>query len=172
MNALADDEANTRFFLGDAAMIVIGSWLMADAVTDAEGLDFDYFNTPAFDGGKGDQQSVLGISTGFMVNAKSEHIDETLDFLALVSDSAGTKLWAEAGLAPMTLDPFAGVDVDPRTASLADMLTTSPMVVRPADSGYDIEVAAAFYDAVASVIGGGQVQEALDTAESRVAEIR
>lgn len=170
VNALADDEANTQFFLGKAAMIVIGSWLMADAATDAEGLDFDYFNTPELDGA-GDQQSVLGISTGFMVNAKSEHIDETMDFLALVASAEGTKMWAEAGLAPMTVDPFAGVDADPRTVSLATLMSTASTVVAPADSGYDIEVAAAFYDAVATVIGGGNVQDALDTAKQRVDEI-
>lgn len=172
VNALADDEANTQFFLGKAAMIPIGSWLMADAATDGEGLDFDYFNTPPIDGGAGDQESVLGISTGFIVNEKSEHIDETLEFLALVASPEGTKLWAEAGLAPMALDPFAGVEVDSRTESLAELLSTSSMVVRPADSGYDIEVAAAFYDAVATVIGGGDVQDAADTAEKRVDEIR
>lgn len=172
VNALPDDEANTQFFLGKAAMIVIGSWLMADAVTDADGLDFDYFNVPAFKGGAGDQNSVLGISTGFMVNAKSKHIQETLDFLALVSSAEGTKLWAESGLTPMTVDPFAGVDADPRTVSLATMLSSADALVAPADSGYDIEVAAAFYDAAAAVIGGGSVQEALDTAEQRVAELR
>jgi raffinose/stachyose/melibiose transport system substrate-binding protein len=171
VNALPDDEANTQFFLGRAAMIVIGSWLMADAETDADGLDFDYFNTPAFEGA-GDQTSVLGISTGFMVNAKSEHIAETMDFLALVASAEGTKLWAQAGLAPMTVDPFAGVDADPRTVSLATLMSTASTVVAPSDSGYDIGVAAAFYDAVASVIGGGDVQEALDTAEKRVAELR
>jgi len=171
VNALADDEANTQFFLGKAAMIVIGSWLMADAETDGDGLDFDYFNTPALDG-VGDQESVLGISTGFMVNEKSEHIQETIDFLALVASAEGTKLWAEAGLAPMTVDPFAGVDADERTVSLATLMSTAPTVVAPADSGYDIEVAAAFYDAVANVIGGGDVQDALDTAEKRVEEIR
>ncbi len=171
VNALPDDEANTQFFLGRAAMIVIGSWLMADAATDAEGLDFDYFNTPALDGA-GDQASVLGISTGFMVNAKSEHIAETMDFLALVASAEGTKLWAEAGLAPMTIDPFAGVDADERTVSLATLMSTAPTVVAPSDSGYDIEVAAAFYDAVANIIGGGNVQDALDTAQKRIDEIR
>jgi len=168
VNALADDEANTQFFLGKAAMIVIGSWLMADAETDADGMDFDYFNTPAIDGGVGDQASVLGISTGFIVNAKSENIDETLDFLALVASPEGTKMWAEAGLAPMSIDPFAGVDADERTVSLADLMSTAQTVVAPADSGYDIEVAAAFYDAVATVIGGGDPKEALDTAADRV----
>ena len=171
VNALADDEANTQFFLGKAAMIVIGSWLMADAETDGDGLDFDYFNTPELEGA-GDQSSVLGISTGFMVNAKSEHIEETMDFLALVASAEGTKMWADAGLAPMTVDPFEGVDADERTVSLATLMSTASTVVAPADSGYDIEVAAAFYDAVANVIGGGDVQEALDTAEKRVEELR
>lgn len=171
VNALPDDEANTQFFLGKAAMITIGSWLMADAVTDAEGLDFDYFNTPALEGA-GDQTSVLGISTGFMVNAKSEHIQETMDFLALVASEEGTKLWAEAGLSPMTVNPFDGVDADPRTVSLATMMSTASTVVAPSDSGYDIEVAAAFYDAVATIIGGGDVQDALDTAQKRIEEIQ
>ena len=171
VNALPDDEANTQFFLGKAAMITIGSWLMADAVTDAEGLDFDYFNTPALEGA-GDQTSVLGISTGFMVNAKSEHIQETIDFLALVSSEEGTKKWAQVGLSPMTIDPFKGVDADPRTVSLATMMSTASTVVAPSDSGYDIEVAAAFYDAVSTIIGGGNVQEALDVAQKRIDEIQ
>jgi raffinose/stachyose/melibiose transport system substrate-binding protein len=169
VNALADDEANTQFFLEKAATIQIGSWLMADAATDAEGLDFDYFNLPAIPSGKGDQSSVLGISTGFMVNAKSQHIDETIDLLAMMVDEEGTKAWAEAGLAPMTIDPFAGVDADPRTVSLAEMLSSASTLVTPADSGHDIEVAAAFYDAAAAVIGGTSTpQEALDTAQSRL----
>lgn len=169
INALADDEANTQFFLQRAATIQIGSWLLADASTDAEGLDFDYFNLPPIDGGAGDQASVLGISTGFMVNAKSEHIDETIELLAMMVDEAGTKGWAEAGLAPMTIDPFEGVDADPRTVHLAEMLSTASTLVAPADSGHDIEIAAAFYDAAASVIGGTMTpQEALDTAQKRM----
>ena len=169
VSALADDEAMTQFFLGKAGTIQIGSWLMADAATDAEGLDFGYFNLPAIEDGAGDQQSVLGISTGFVVNAKSEHIDETMDFLALVASAEGTKLWAEAGLAPMATDPFAGVDADERTVSLASLLSGAPVVVAPADSGHDIEIAAAFYDAAASVISGSSSpSEALKTAQSRI----
>ena len=169
INALADDEATTQFFLEKASTIQIGSWLMADAATDAEGLDFDYFNLPAIDGGAGDQASVLGISTGFMVNANSDYQEETLEFLALMIEPEGTQLWAEVGLAPMTLDAFAGVEADARTVSLAELLSNAPVVVAPADSGHDIEIAAAFYDAAASIIGGTATpQEALDTAQSRI----
>ena len=169
INALADDEAMTQFFLQKAVTHQIGSWLMADAGENAGDLNFDYFNLPAFEDGVGDQESVLGISTGFMVNEKSKVQDETLEFLALLADEEGTKMWAEAGLAPMTVDPFKGVDADPRTVALAEMMGTASALVAPADSGHDIEIAAAFYDAAASVIGGTATpQEAADTAQSRI----
>jgi len=169
INALADDEAMTQFFLQRAATHQIGSWLMADAVENADGLNFDYFNLPAFTDGKGQQNSVLGVSTGFMVNAKSEHIDETLEFLALVSSVEGTKLWAEAGLVPLTVDPFEGVDADPRTVALATLLTEADALVVPADNYADLEIAELFYGAAASVIGGtASPQEALDTAQARI----
>ena len=169
INALADDEAMTQFFLQKAVTHQIGSWLMADAAENAGDLNFDYFNLPAFSDGAGDQGSVLGISTGFMVNEKSAHQEETLEFLAMLADEDGTKMWAEAGLAPMTIDPFKGVDADPRTVALAEMMGTASALVAPADSGHDIEIAAAFYDAAASVIGGTATpKEAADTAQSRI----
>ncbi|GMA92306.1 ABC transporter substrate-binding protein [Homoserinibacter gongjuensis] len=169
INALADDEAMTQFFLQRAATHQIGSWLMADAVENADGLNFSYFNLPAFEDGKGAQDSVLGVSTGFMVNAKSDHIDETLEFLALVASSEGTKMWAESGLVPLANDPFEGVDADERTVALAELLTNAGELVVPADNYADLEIAELFYGAAASVIGGtASPQEALDTAQARI----
>lgn len=169
INALADDEAMTQFFLQRAATHQIGSWLMADAVENADGLNFSYFNLPAFEDGKGAQDSVLGVSTGFMVNAKSDHIDEALEFLALVASSEGTKMWAESGLVPLANDPFDGVDADERTVALAELLTNAGELVVPADNYADLEIAELFYGAAASVIGGtASPQEALDTAQARI----
>lgn len=169
INALADDEAMTQFFLQRAVTHQIGSWLMADAVENADGLNFDYFNLPAFTDGKGVQDSVLGVSTGFMVNAKSAHIEETLEFLALVASAEGTKLWAESGLVPLANDAFTGVDADPRTVALGEMLANAGDLVVPADNYADLEIAGLFYGAAASVIGGTATpQEALDTAQARI----
>jgi raffinose/stachyose/melibiose transport system substrate-binding protein len=169
INALADDEAMTQFFLQRAVTHQIGSWLMADAIENADDLNFDYFNLPAFTDGKGVQDSVLGVSTGFMVNAKSAHIDETLEFLALVASAEGTKLWAESGLVPLANDAFTGVDADPRTIALGEMLSDAGDLVVPADNYADLEIAGLFYGAAASVIGGtATAQEALDTAQARI----
>lgn len=169
INALADDEAMTQFFLKRAVTHQIGSWLMADAAENAEDLNFSYFNLPAFPEGKGAQDSVLGVSTGFMVNAKSAHIQETIEFLALIASPEGTKLWAEAGLAPLANDAFVGVDADPRTVALAEMLTEADALVVPGDNYADLFIAEQLYGAAAAVIGGTSTpQEAADTAQSRI----
>lgn len=169
VNALADDEAMTQFFLQRGVTHQIGSWLMADAVENADGLDFSFFNMPEFTDGTGPQDTVLGVSTGFMVNAKSKHVQETIDFLALVASEEGTKMWAENGLIPLAENAFDGVDADPRTVELGELLSNAGDLVLPADNYKDLEIANEFYGAAASVIGGtATAQEALDKAQNRI----
>lgn len=167
VNALPDDQATTQFLLGKAAMIGIGSWLVSDQATQAPNLQIGYFNMPELPG-SGDQKSVLGVSTGFVVNANSEHISAGTDWLALMSAPEASKLFAEAGLTPMTVDPFNGVKADPNTVSLATLLSSAPTLVTPADN-IDVKRADEFYGAAAAVIGGlKSPQEALDAAQARV----
>lgn len=170
VNALPDDQATTQFLGGDAAMIGIGSWLVSDQVSQAPNLKLDYFNMPEIPG-SGDQESVLGVSTGFMVNAKSEHISGGTDFLALMASPEFTQQFAEAGLSPLTVDPFKGVKADPNTVSLATLLGSAPVTVTPADN-LDVKRADEFYNAAAAVIGGlKSPQDALDAAQDRVANL-
>jgi raffinose/stachyose/melibiose transport system substrate-binding protein len=170
VNALPDDQATTQFLLGKSAMIGIGSWLVSDQLTQAPTLQLGYFNMPTFPGA-GDPKSVLGVSTGFVVNAKSEHVDAATDFLAMLVAPEASKRFAEEGLTPMTIDPFAGVEADPNTVALATLLSTAPVKVTPADN-LDVQRAAEFYGAAAAVIGGLKTpQEALDAAQKRVEQM-
>ena len=62
----------------------IGSWLVTWAVEEAPELEFDFVNLPAMpEGSAGDQGSVIGVETGYMVNANSPNIDLAVEFLAL-----------------------------------------------------------------------------------------
>ena len=170
VNALPDDQANTQFLLGKSAMMGIGSWLVSDQVTQAPDLELGFFNMPTFPGA-GDPKSVLGVSTGFAVNAKSPHIDAAIDFLAEVVAPEASKRFAEEGLTPMTIDPFAGVQADPNTVALATLLSTAPVKVTPGDN-LDVQRADEFYGAAAAVIGGLKTpQEALDAAQKRVEQL-
>lgn len=168
--ALPDDQANTQFLLGKSAMLAIGSWLVSDQVTQAPNLELGFFNMPTFPGA-GDPKSVLGVSTGFVVNAHSEHVDAAAEFLAMVASAEGSAMFAKEGLTPMTIDPFTGVETDPNTVALAALLSAAPVKVTPADN-YDIQRADEFYGAAAAVIAGLKTpQEALDAAQKRVEQL-
>jgi raffinose/stachyose/melibiose transport system substrate-binding protein len=170
VNALPDDQATAQFLAGKSAMIGIGSWLVSDQISQAPDLELGYFNMPTFDGA-GDPQSVLGVSTGFVVNAHSEHVDAATDFLAMLVAPEATKRFAEEGLTPMTIDPFAGVEADPNTVAMATLLSSAPVKVTPGDN-LDVQRAAEFYGAAAAVIGGLKTpQEALDAAQKRVEQL-
>ena len=94
------------------------------------------------------------------------HLSAGTDFLALMSLAEATQQFAEAGLTPLTVDPFKGVKADPNTVSLATLLSSAPVTVTPADN-LDVKRADEFYGAAAAVIGGlKSPQEALDAAQA------
>ncbi|GAA3881335.1 extracellular solute-binding protein [Leifsonia kafniensis] len=152
-NAVDDNEGAQLFFQGKAAMHPIGSWLVSWAIDEAPDLNFDYVNWPAMPG-VGNQDSVIGVVTGYVVNAKSTKQDAAAEFLALLNSDTYVAQFIEAELTPMTLSAAGGEGIDSRTASLSELLATAPAIVLPPDNGYDLEMANAFYSALAEVMGG------------------
>ncbi|MBH0110149.1 extracellular solute-binding protein [Salinibacterium sp. NG22] len=153
VNAVDDNEGAQLFFQGKAAMHAIGSWLVSWAIDEAPDLNFDYVNLPAMPG-EGNQESVIGVVTGYVVNAKSTKQDEAAEFLALLNNDENVQQFIGAELTPMTLSAASGEDIDSRTASLTALLETAPAIVLPPDNGYDLETANALYAALAEVLGG------------------
>jgi len=153
-NAIDDNEGAQLFFQGKAAMHPIGSWLVSWAIDEAPKLDFDYVNLPAMPGGKGNQDSVIGVATGYVVNAKSPKQQEALDFMALLNNEANVKALLDAEVTPLAKSASAGEDVDSRSAALTNLLNTAPVIVLPPDTGYKIETADALYAGIAAVLGG------------------
>ncbi len=154
VNAVDDTEGAQLFFQGNAAMHAIGSWLVSWAIDEAPDLDFDYFNLPAISDGAGDQGSAIGVATGFVVNAKSTNIDLATEFLALLNSEDNVRQLMEAEIAPLAKSASEGVEVDSRSARLMALLEDAPEIVLPPDTGYDLEMADAFYTAMAEVLGG------------------
>jgi raffinose/stachyose/melibiose transport system substrate-binding protein len=153
-NAIDDNEGAQLFFGGKAAMHAIGSWLVSWAIDEAPDLDFDYVNIPSMPDGKGNQGSVIGVATGYIVNAKSPKQTEALEFMALLNSDANVKAFIEAEVTPLAKSASAGQDIDARTTSLNALLNNAPATVLPPDTGYDIKMADALYAAIAAVLGG------------------
>ena len=171
-NAVDDNAGAQLFFQGQAAMHPIGSWLVSWAIDEAPDLDFDFVNLPAMpEGSAGDQNSVMGVETGFMVNANSENIDLATEFLALMNSPENAQAFIDdAELSPLA--PAAGAsDVDARSTRLNELLSGASTVVLPPDTGYDVPTALELYAAEAAVLGGQQSPaDALAALDERISQ--
>jgi raffinose/stachyose/melibiose transport system substrate-binding protein len=156
VNSIDDNEGAQLFFQGKAAMHPIGSWLVSWAIDEAPDLDFDYVNLPAMPDAAGNQESVIGVATGFVINAKSAKIDKAAEFMALLNSDENVQKLIEAEVTPLTKSASAGQDIDSRSANLTTLLNEAPAIVLPPDTGYDLEMADALYSAEAAVLGGQQ----------------
>lgn len=169
-NTIADQEGYTLFFKGGAAMLPIGSWLVGIAAEQAPKKNIDWFNLPQVTGGAGNQDSVLGVTTGYIINAKTKKLDMTIKFFEAFFSDEITKQWVAEGSAPLTKSATSGTP-NPLTASLQKFLATAPKLVAPPDTGYNLKVADALNVATSEVMGGAKSpQEALDAAEAKLAQ--
>jgi raffinose/stachyose/melibiose transport system substrate-binding protein len=159
-NAIDDNEGAQLFFQGKAAMHPIGSWLVSWAIDQAPDLDFDYVNLPSVSGGAGNQSSVIGVATGYVVNAKTAKMTEATNFMALLNSKDNVAALLKAEVTPLAKSATAGETIDSRTTRLSALLNEAPAIVLPPDTGYDLKMADALYGAIASVLGGQQTPKA------------
>ncbi len=153
VNAIDDNSGAQLFFQEQAAMHPIGGWLVSWAIDENPDLDFDFVNLPAMpEGSAGNQDSVIGVETGFMINANSPNIDLATEFMALVNSPENAQKFIEADITPLTASATSG-DTDSRSARLQALLNTAPAVVLPPDTGYDLKMANGLYEAEAAVLG-------------------
>lgn len=170
INAINDTMGAQLFFQQKAAMHPIGSWLVSWAIDEAPDLNFDYFILPEMEG-EGNQQSVMGVVTGHIINAQSSDEKQQLaaEFLALLYSDEYVEKWLGAELTPLTKSAQNVEDQDARITAMTTLLETAPALVLPPDTGYDLEVANAFYEGLAAVIGGHSTPEqAVATIDQKV----
>lgn len=173
ITAASDSEADMLFLNGSGAMHPIGSWLAATAVEETPDLELGYFNTPAMPDGKGNQESVIGVLNGMVVNKNSKLIDEAIEFMKLYSSPESSKKLSDAGAVPITKDGIDKETMLPLSLDLNDLMENAPVLVSPPDTGYSIEVANALNMATSKVIGGAESPEAaLAELETTIAPLK
>jgi raffinose/stachyose/melibiose transport system substrate-binding protein len=160
MASLGADPAMSAFFNGAAAMHPIGSWLVSTALESApEDFEYDAFNTPLISGGAGDPASIIGLSTGYQISAKSEHFAEAVAFLKFFTTKQNQITWAESGAFSPVTGAMEEANLDPHTKKLATLFAEADSIVPPPDTGYPQEVADIFYQGAAYVAGGLKTPE-------------
>lgn len=173
VTASSDSEADMLFLNGSGAMHPIGSWLAPTAVEETPDLELGYFNTPAIPDGKGNQDSVIGVLNGMVVNKNSKLIDEAIEFMKLYSSAESSKKLSDAGAVPITKDGIDKETMLPLSLELNALMENAPVLVSPPDTGYSIEVANALNMATSEVIGGAKSPEdALAELETTIAPLK
>jgi raffinose/stachyose/melibiose transport system substrate-binding protein len=171
VNTIADNEAASQFFQGKAAFHPIGSWLIGTQQGEAPDFKMDFINLPAISDGAGDQNSIMAVYTGYIVNAKSTKKTEVMNFFKILYNAENAKSIADAGTL-LLVKSLAGGALDPLTEKVNALLNGATVVVAPPDTGFELPVADALNAAQAEAIGGKSTpQAALDAAQEKVAAL-
>jgi raffinose/stachyose/melibiose transport system substrate-binding protein len=171
VNTIADNEAASQFFQGKAAFHPIGSWLIGTQQGEAPDFKMDFINLPAISDGAGDQNSIMAVYTGYIVNAKSTKKTEVMNFFKILYNAENAKAIADAGTL-LLVKSLAGGTLDPLTEKVNALLNGATVVVAPPDTGFELPVADALNAAQAEAIGGKSTpQAALDVAQEKVAAL-
>lgn len=169
-NSITDNEGYTLFYQGKAAMLPIGSWIIAAQLQDAPKLNMGWFNLPAVEGGAGDQKSIMAVTTGFIVNAKSKKQDKAAEFLQMAFTPEMVAVWIKSGVTPVA-KAGASAALDPLSQSMINLLNSGATVVAPPDTGYNLKMADALNNATSEVLDGVKTpQQALDDAQAKASK--
>jgi len=172
VNVIDSMEARMIFFMGEAAMHPIGSWLVPSARRDAPELVYRGFDTPAIPDGEGDQTSMIGLTVGYMVGEGTPHFDEAVAFLRYLTSVPVQRHRVRETGEVSAVRFTADAAVDPAFHVVAGIAEHAGSLVAPPDTGYELEVAYAFYDAVAKVMDGVDPVQALEEADVAIEHLR
>jgi len=175
MNTLGYPESFARMFDGSSAMMPLGSWYPSEM--GLVGMEFpetghDFFMLPPIPGGKGDQTSILGLNTGYVVHKDTEHKDLVYDFMRIMYSAESMSRHSSEG-GGMVARSDANAVSEPVVAKMVAALEAGGSIVAPPDTGYNLEMAGALYQAIAQVFEGTETpQAALEAAEAKIARLR
>lgn len=89
-NGTTRENARALFYSGKTAMFYTGTWDMARLSEGGEAPQefwdqWDFFNFPAVEGGRGDQEALAGSADGYVVNQDSRVKDAAVKFLEFMT---------------------------------------------------------------------------------------
>ncbi|MDQ0200858.1 ABC transporter substrate-binding protein [Neobacillus ginsengisoli] len=157
-NAIAHDEAR-NLFLGGKAAITFLETMEITFMKDAT-FKWDTFKVPTIDGAKGDQEGLIGAPEGFMVDKKSAHPKEAVEFLKFMTSKInGEKLIKDTGLAS-TVDGAvnANTATDHEVKAMQLIKDSKDMLIWT-DSALDTRVFKPYGDGIQTMLGGGMTPE-------------
>ncbi len=169
VNTVERDEVLPLLYTGKAGMEAIaGTWHVGGAL-EYEGYNFGFFKTPKVVDGKGDWRVELSNKAGWLIYEGTKHREEAIAFLRAQTSFESGKERAEVGI----ISPIAGTNefLHPLAKrAVREIAAPAPATIIYPEDGYELEYVQFFQDALAAVLGGQPVEEALAKVQKQARE--
>jgi raffinose/stachyose/melibiose transport system substrate-binding protein len=138
VNAITYDDANTRFYSGEAAMLPTGTWLVPEIVQAVQDFEVGFFPFPSI-GGSGISPPV-GVGTGLFVAADASNPEGAVEFIDYLQQGDTARLIIEKlNTIPAHPVDTRGLDVPELFKKVLDDLSEAAQAEA---FGYNIDVLA------------------------------
>lgn len=158
-DALGYDEARSMFLSGNAGMMLMGTWLLADVKPELL-ADIDCFAFPEVPGGKGDPKIVVGgINSAYAVSAAATYPRDAMALLKELTSDLTEQQWGETGRVPALRPELAEGMVSTAAYPAARLLYQAPQIQLYYDQALNSELSELHKDTTQSIIAGTQTPE-------------
>jgi ABC-type sugar transport system, periplasmic component len=160
-NTIDNVQMRSYFYRGEAAMMIDGSWALADMIANAPAdvkANTELGVFPSF-GGKGDPNVMCGVAaTGIVISAKASPAQKAAigQLIMFLSGEESQKLFPKYNV-PISLKTIAidRASLDPIYAKMLDLIAAHPLVT-VYDSALNSEMASIVNDGLQAVMIGAQ----------------
>jgi raffinose/stachyose/melibiose transport system substrate-binding protein len=138
VNAITYDDANTRFYAGEAAMLPTGTWLVPEIVQAVQDFEVGFFPFPSIDGSG--ISPPVGVGSGLFVANKANNPEGAIEFIDYLQQGDTARLIIERlNTIPAHPVDTRGLDVPELFKQVLDDLSESPQAEA---FGYNVDVLA------------------------------
>ena len=164
-NGTSRNTARALFYAGKTAMFYTGTWDFSRLVKGGEAPEgfwnqWDFFNFPAVEGGKGDQTALAGAPDGYVVSEGSKSQEAAVKFLQFMTTQEQARKFVDA--CQELVQVQGAVDektAAPYLAKYAKMVAQAQQITPWMDTMMEATVATEYMNGVQGLLGGTMTPE-------------
>ena len=178
-NGVSRADARAMFYGERAAMFYTGTWDFAQLTDKGEAPSsfwdkWDFFNFPAVEGGKGDQEALAGAADGYVISSKTKNPQAAVAFLKHLTSVDAAKGFADQCKELVQVKGAVGEDNANWYLRKYAKLVADAKVISPwTDTMMERSVAEALMNGVQGMLAGQKTPEQImDDVRKRQAEVK
>ncbi|NLO07252.1 MAG: extracellular solute-binding protein [candidate division WS1 bacterium] len=178
-NGTTRENARALFYTASAAMFYTGTWDLNALREGGEAPEdfwdtWDWFNFPAVEGGRGDQQALHGGADGYVISSKTAHPEEAITFLKYLNSVEAAQLFVEQCKELVLVNgAVTEQNADEHLLRYARQVEAAPTIVPWADTLLERSVAEVLLDGCQALVEGSITPEQImDNMRARQANVK